>query len=813
MATYSQRTWDYARVCDICGARCNASDLTKHQTMMICRRHTGERTRIELDRLNADFRPTRVWPVPNPKPQNPNSPYTFISEESDTLTFLAQMTGAGARYLNVTSGDGSSLSGEQTNTLGWTGYYLYGLVAADERPASMVLQAQTLLVQAATTLQTRQNGFGLNPSYTRAANSDFGAVLEPGETTYSTETAIMAGLTMLYAYRQTGTLSFLFGARAAASYLRNVQAIGKFGVHHTSTDAAGTGYLYTGSLCSEVATAAGFYSDHLFYPSALMALVFWKELTTTDGDQQLGATTAIAGDFSQVPQQLMSQCMTDLRACWETGIRDSTGTTLTGLSATTPREFFNAYPQSKSQFLFSGTGMWEFVDGAAAIGTQVTGRQFAKGLHALYVYEGVSSQVSSVDDWLRSFTSNPEFETPDDTSESVLARSTTGTYDPELGITTLLDVRDADADYAAIKTNGSSLYDWGAFGLLSGVWARRHGGTFVQSRLTTSYLNQRFRDGRPYDGLNFDPLHLHGRSGLSLQTAFQGSSDQPSSSGGGPGGLATGAFWYGDSRTGVTTVGSLVTRWADLSGNSRDAVSIGSIFVDPPILTPNVFNGEPGLLFSQTVSGTRFMEMNGLPPLMLAGNSPLTVYTVCIPTSSTGGCLFGYAGSGSTVPPCGTMDLFLFAGTQYGYSNFGAITAAMPNPPVDYTGVPMIIAHYTDGANVWMSINGVDIPLTPNVVDTTPAASNGYFVGGMFMTGGLSRIGFDGYILAQAAWNENLRGTSADLTNTSFLGTSWNISGGPVADPLGAYVIRDALRASQIGLAYRYSPVSQGALT
>jgi hypothetical protein len=100
-----------------------------------------------------------------------------------------------------------------------------------------------------------------------------------------------------------------------------------------------------------------------------------------------------------------------------------------------------------------------------------------------------------------------------------IASATTGTYDPTLGIAKYLQVRDPST-FAATKINGSSLYDWGAFGLMSRIWSARRGGLFNVARDAAIKIQQRHRDGLPRDGEWFDIGFWRGRQGLSYQTAF-----------------------------------------------------------------------------------------------------------------------------------------------------------------------------------------------------------------------------------------------------------------------------------------------------
>jgi hypothetical protein len=177
---------------------------------------------------------------------------------------------------------------------------------------------------------------------------------------------------------------------------------------------------------------------------------------------------------------------------------------------------FRAYPQSNQFFPSAGTGSWEFSNGNATLGTQITSQNFAKAMAALYAYEGASTQVTAVDDYLYAFTSNPGTETAAGTTAQQLARALTGTYDPTITFATTMSVAGASANM-----NGSSMYDWGAFGLISALRQARHQSTFTTARLYALPRRQRYVDGLRSDGDAYDVISLRGRSGLSFQTGFK----------------------------------------------------------------------------------------------------------------------------------------------------------------------------------------------------------------------------------------------------------------------------------------------------
>src|SRR5688572_1003861 len=107
MAYLSQDKYaPYPRVCDICGQLRSINTMRKldGQTY-VCDKHTGERTAIMLDVLNAHARPPQTWPNRDAKPQNPLYPNSLEADEAETLNFLYQQVSNQARYELITAGD------------------------------------------------------------------------------------------------------------------------------------------------------------------------------------------------------------------------------------------------------------------------------------------------------------------------------------------------------------------------------------------------------------------------------------------------------------------------------------------------------------------------------------------------------------------------------------------------------------------------------------------------------------------------------------------------------------------------------------
>lgn len=837
----------YPRCCDVCGQLRSINTMRKLDGITwVCDKHQGERTSIMLDTLNAHARPPQTWPNENPKPQNPLYPNSLEGDEGELFNFIDQQIQNQARYEAIASGDGAPISMDIVPTMGWAARYLYKLIFQNTRPTRFITRGKVLLAQAADYLLTRQQGSptGIVTTSTRASDAFFGGFLETGASFWITNDTAASGLALLYAYRILGSTKYLIGARSAASYLRNVQGIGQFGTHYTSSDSAGTARLNTGGLASQIWSGAGFYSSHAFYPNSLLTLELWKELTTTDGDQSLGATVAVTG-FDQIPAQLMSLSITQLRTLWESGVRDSVGETFTGLSATTPREFFNAYPAAKPNFNIAGTGRWEFFDGAASTGTQVTAMNFATGLGSLYAYEGASTQATTVLEWLWTFASNEDFETADNTSTAALLRETTGDYDSTVALSTLLTVRDADDSYAAIAENGSSLYDWGAYGVLSPLWANQNLTTFKNGRVKALNIQDRYQDGLPRDGLFRDRIQLRGLSGLTYQTAFFINIDAdsvqdaitPTTVTSPP---TTGLVFWAEGDSGITpsSDGLRLAQWANRVANSTNPgfISDGVDAASGPTLGQDSLNGVPGVFYANSTTpiivrlatavgvGVRMKDRNGT--LFGYGTGETQARTVvAIARAAYDQVDFdiigGVVAKFGTTPTGGDQDFepmfriqivgvpgvftnnqqYLFANdwpTTYSQALIGPDVTGGPSGP--YSGTPVFLEYTSSGFDdIHVRVNAEIVPLTPSVMH---AGVPGHPATTSFTLGTVNEVGsfydrwrgsFFGFYVWDHEWDQAERDQM-----TGYVSSKYGI-GQRIA------MVNDAVRGAMYGLSYRES--------
>lgn len=543
----------FLRPCDVCGIRYRSTELARGEDgLWRCTTYCQEVPALTRDKISAQSQMRREAPPP-PHGIVFDQLDTYESAEARIFNLLCEMPVADSTFpggvrlglaplanVQVNNGAGyqQSTSSQSGVTAGESARYLYNLISENKRPTRWISVATAKLREIADWIITKQNGFGVSPTNTLANSPAYGQV-GLSNTPGSTEETASAGLGLLYAYKLLGDQKYLTSAQACAHHLRNVQARGHANaINFVASDVGGTLRLYTGGMEQRTLVSSGnFLGNHRFYPSSLIALEFLNALYTAIGDGSYGATGSISGAFTGSVAANLSQMIADLRAFWSVGAADSVlGSTITGLSATTPRENFNAYNSTNAIF-GNGTGAWEFQDAGASTGTLITGSNFSQALRSLYFYEGYSSQVSGVWTWLMAFAANPAFVSAAGSLASDYAVQTTTlaanppappsgqgntvapAYDPKLALTTLLLVRDPNNGYAAIAQNGSSVYDWSTAGHMAAIQASRDAGSFRKAKDAVATERYRLRPENITDGsyVITDFVCLRGLSGLAYQ--------------------------------------------------------------------------------------------------------------------------------------------------------------------------------------------------------------------------------------------------------------------------------------------------------
>lgn len=482
----------FLRPCGTCGIRFRANELVRGSDGNFrCRRWCAEQTQLDRDRIAAASDMRREAPPP---PYG--VPYVFgdtYEQEGILFNFLANAPIADSgwptgRRLGAAPGvifrpqAGAQVTPGvySATSAGETVRYLYQLIVENKRPKNWIARAKIKMRDLADWILTQQTGFGVTPTATKSTSASYGSVALGGTALLAADQGRL-GLAQVYAYKQFGDIKYLTSARAFADFLTNLQQGGLLAAAFSSSDAAGTTPVNYGAW-TRSATPTGTSFEHVYQADSLVCLEFIQALMGVTGDELHGADTTLSGLFTSAPQQLLSTSQANARAFWQVGAFDSVlSQTITGLSSTTPREFFNSYPTVKANWT-NGTGSWQFQDGPAATGMLITGSYIALALRSLYGYEGLSATVLGIWQWLMAFTSNPAFQ-PTSTSLSQdipTALSTLGTYNPKLSLTTLLQVRTELG--AASTMNGSSIYDWQCAGYMTAVQKSQDTGSWEAAK-------------------------------------------------------------------------------------------------------------------------------------------------------------------------------------------------------------------------------------------------------------------------------------------------------------------------------------------
>lgn len=496
----------YRRICDICGRPRQIEHIRFSEGIAICDVHKEFRTAQQLNKINSRVRVPKVLPVPHPKAFTPQD--TYQAAESQIFNWLTNFaaTSVGAfESSDVTTNAGRPLLTRPIQGSSLTVLYLGAIIRENRRPAAWITRAKARM---AVELNNTNGG-----QFKEQFIDSITYGLFTGTDGLQCESAGLAGLAFLEGYELLGTESYLHSAKRCAHALRDLQAGHLLLTYPSTSDSAGSNRKYWGAWSNSMSSGQ---FDHKYYPSSLVCLQFLTRLLAVAGDGLYGLTGTGGGLYTSSPSYLLSRSIEDGRAFWTDGALDVvSGTTLTGLSTTTPREFFNSYPAVKQGGLLTGTGSWEYQDADAATGTLITASNWCRAINALYALDGLSTRVASLYDYLMSFESNSAFEHAEGTGLAVIQRGQTGEYDPAIAPATLLKVR-TGSPLAATAVNGSAFYDWASAGLLAPIHSVRDRVAFNTAKDELSLPRQRYAEGTPRDGetLYLGPLGL---SGLSFQ--------------------------------------------------------------------------------------------------------------------------------------------------------------------------------------------------------------------------------------------------------------------------------------------------------
>lgn len=356
----------YRRLCDVCGRPRQIEDIRFADGTAICSLHPQYRTALQLNRINARVRPTRILPVPQPKPFAPVDTYTV--EEAQIFNFVTKT--APFETVNVKTNAGAITGNRTLPSITWALAYLTGLIVEDERPATWLTYARTKAIALADLLITTQTPTTSGDAFT----GGFDPTVLDGTVTQiytAADTGVgLAGLCRLY--QATGAEKYLRAAKLAAGFIVTLQAsnLATFD-SETAVGPPQHGYDHTNG-------------EYLltFYPGDLVCLWGLSLLKAITGDISIGPTAAGKSNFTSDPTRLISVSMEQMRSFWATGYGG-----VNGFSAATPFSFLTAV---------GSTVTWG--------GTTITTSDWAAGVFSLAEVYGITSQVSDLWTFLRSLT-------------------------------------------------------------------------------------------------------------------------------------------------------------------------------------------------------------------------------------------------------------------------------------------------------------------------------------------------------------------------------------------------------------------------
>lgn len=421
--------------------------------------------------------------------------------EAAIFNFLLKMSPY--RYLDISFGDGAIVdAGDDSTAIGYVCQYFGTLILEDSRPLIWINKAKESLRTLADFLLTTQRGSPTEAAANIAAfgaatatSVDYGGFLRFTVSIYS-EGQGACGLALYYAYRILGDIKYRNGYLAALTCLRRMQCGGLL-TNKYAVITAGGARFNSGMWSNTMVFSAGavWRMNHFLRPDDLISLRFLKTIQDYEGDLPVGDTTAV-GSFSFPTISTISGMRTAAKTFWQTGVAETVGgTPITGLSATTPREYYAGF---NSDGLGGGTGTWKL------LGSLITGANFAKALNGLF-YDSGFSAISTIYNWLMAGMSNPAFENTSNRNQ-VIYLANTGVYNPKLALATYL---------TTTASNGTDQYDWSTQGLLAPIHAQQDLATAADSKRAVSKRYRRAYVGK--DAQQMDFASLRGVSGLSFQ--------------------------------------------------------------------------------------------------------------------------------------------------------------------------------------------------------------------------------------------------------------------------------------------------------
>jgi hypothetical protein len=418
-----KRSNDYLRSCDYCGRLVLRSTMVKKDNYLACKDDARGRERVTLDKANAANVVPRRWkPAKSRLSDRDNEIDAYQDDEAVAFNALAVDGWIGAdgvfrqgaapyEYIDY-SGPGhgqptpipTGLT-ETARCAGWTIDYLYKVLVENKRPASWLANATRKITELGTWLLANQFG----GSATATVYGGFPRDGQAGSTaTIWAEDQGVALLGLVRAFQVSGNMSYMLGARRAATCLRRLQCGGLRTTGYLSGDLSG-GIFQVGPFPTNMVATSPFTTTTAvstdFYAGDLCACEGLDALRTVDGDSTYGDATAV-GEFASPTAATLSTMISQARNWWGAGAKDLNNVIVVGLSATTPFEFYRVGTSTLPIQPFWNYKWSTFTNG------YVTSLNIAKALRAIFILEGLTSQVTSVNAWLRALPNDQTFVVP-----------------------------------------------------------------------------------------------------------------------------------------------------------------------------------------------------------------------------------------------------------------------------------------------------------------------------------------------------------------------------------------------------------------
>jgi hypothetical protein len=203
----------------------------------------------------------------------------------------------------------------------------------------------------------------------------------------------------------------------------------------------------------------------------------------------------------------------------------------------------------------------------------------------------------------------------------------------------------------------------------------------------------------------------------------------------------------------ITLTGGAISKITDASGNAFDLVQATAL--RRPTLAAAAFNAFDGIVFPAAMD--RILEY-ATSNMGLADGGARTVMCVCKPDGAAGGSLVVFKRATDYLG----CELWLDGGTQRLYGN-----GAFPTPanidattPVDYGGNRIVVIWDFDGTDMFVSVQGIDIPASGTTIGDETSVAPGVTLGNN--NGVFGDRGFIGKIAMAAGWSRSLRATPGD---------------------------------------------------